>query len=315
MRFAHICFALTDRAKPETSTAGIYGWGKSRDRHPNRLVLNCDTAVSAQSQLAKRASLVFAVAILQLTAYCAHAATTTIPPITEYRPAGTLMPNLYYLILDAAANADLPNHCYGSQLNCALTNVYIYPNSFTTAIAEYTYQMYDTSPPYTALLGPYNGLFGIVLSYSCPVDYELYIVGTPIGGIPLPNHSGGGNGPLECRRTTITTDLTQKSSDFCSYNPIFPGTGNKSQVDTDYVGTGAFPLVFKRTYNSLASLRAGWRDSYERSITFSNDAGVSTALVTRGDGRAWRYTLNTVNGMWIADADVTTNLSSVVFHS
>lgn len=33
-------------------------------------------------------------------------------------------------------------------------------------------------------------------------------------------------------------------------NPISPGTGNKFQKETDYVGTGEFPLVFDRYYNS-----------------------------------------------------------------
>ncbi len=164
------------------------------------------------------------------------------------------------------------------------------------------------------LLGPYNHLNGGGITYSCHPDYGLFFVGSPIGGTPFANHTGTGI-PVECRRTTITTDLTQKGSDFCSYNPIFPGTGNKSQVDTDYVGTGAFPLVYKRTYNSLAWLGAGWRDSFQKTITVTTDGSVRTALVARGDGRAWRYTLNTNNGMWFADGDVTANLSGLVGYS
>ncbi len=33
-------------------------------------------------------------------------------------------------------------------------------------------------------------------------------------------------------------------------NPITPGTGNKFQRETDYVGTGSFPLRFERYYNN-----------------------------------------------------------------
>jgi RHS repeat-associated protein len=57
-------------------------------------------------------------------------------------------------------------------------------------------------------------------------------------------------------------------------NPISPGSGNKFQKETDYVGAGAFPLRFERYYNSL--LRRGDRDNgYYGSTayfdTFGND--------------------------------------------
>lgn len=78
-------------------------------------------------------------------------------------------------------------------------------------------------------------------------------------------------------------DFTKKDSDFCQGNPIMPGTGNKIQVDTDYVGTGAFSLRYARTYNSVASLGAGWRNSYERSVRV---VASSTLTATRADGKA-----------------------------
>jgi YD repeat-containing protein len=147
---------------------------------------------------------------------------------------------------------------------------------------------------YDILVGPFIGDAGTgAIVHSCETGYTL-IVDT--------------NNAL-CRRTTITIDLTQKGSDFCGYNPIYPGTGNKSQVETDYVGSGAFPLVYRRTYNSLASLGAGWRHSFERTITFTADAGVFTALARRDDGKAWRYTQNASTGNFAADTDVNANLS------
>src|SRR6266581_3186969 len=39
-------------------------------------------------------------------------------------------------------------------------------------------------------------------------------------------------------------------------NPINPFTGNKYQIETDYVGAGVYPLRFERDYNGI---QAGWQ--------------------------------------------------------
>jgi RHS repeat-associated protein len=54
-------------------------------------------------------------------------------------------------------------------------------------------------------------------------------------------------------------------------NPVLVGTGEKFQVETDYVGAGVFPLEFKRYYlsfNPPNNSRSGkkWRHNYERTI-------------------------------------------------
>lgn len=56
-----------------------------------------------------------------------------------------------------------------------------------------------------------------------------------------------------------------------SGNPVITATGEKFQLDNDYVGGGDSPLVFARTYLSEARNTGGrmgkkWRHSYERSI-------------------------------------------------
>ena len=56
-------------------------------------------------------------------------------------------------------------------------------------------------------------------------------------------------------------------------NPINPANGNKSQVETDYVGTGPFPLTFTRTYNSNPQA-----------------ATDNVDLMAKGFGRRWRHT-------------------------
>ena len=107
---------------------------------------------------------------------------------------------------------------------------------------------------------------------------------------------------------SITIDLTKKDSDFCQGNPIMPGTGNKLQVETDYVGSGAFPIVYTRTYNSLATLGSGWRDSYARSIKVVKSPLITTPTAIRGDGKAWTFRM--VAGYWASDGDVNARLSS-----
>jgi hypothetical protein len=52
-------------------------------------------------------------------------------------------------------------------------------------------------------------------------------------------------------------------------NPIQTASGNKHQVETDYVGTGPFPLLFSRTYDSQRAwlnvsppMGVGWTHRY-----------------------------------------------------
>ena len=58
-------------------------------------------------------------------------------------------------------------------------------------------------------------------------------------------------------------------------NPISPGSGNKYQKESDYVGAGAYPLKFERHYNSLlrnANLDDGFYASGQYQANFGGDA-------------------------------------------
>ena len=59
---------------------------------------------------------------------------------------------------------------------------------------------------------------------------------------------------LTCPMPASSTPLEEKNAgqpNSCVGNPINPGTGNKVQEETDYVGQGTYPLVFKRFYNKV----------------------------------------------------------------
>lgn len=61
--------------------------------------------------------------------------------------------------------------------------------------------------------------------------------------------------------------------EFCpAGNPINQANGNKFQVETDFQGSGSFPLVFKRTYNSKASsVRYHWDEPATPPSDYSDD--------------------------------------------
>jgi YD repeat-containing protein len=93
----------------------------------------------------------------------------------------------------------------------------------------------------------------------------------------------------------------------CVANPINTTTGNKFQVETDYVGAGPYPLIFKRTYNSLpagkTSLGAAWSHTYSRSVL---TASASQVMVRRPDGKSRRFVL--AGNTWMPVAQGTDRL-------
>ena len=97
-------------------------------------------------------------------------------------------------------------------------------------------------------------------------------------------------------------------------NPVHPSTGNKFQADDDYVGTGAMPLRFTRSYNSrmLANIafqsRLGlsWRTTYDRFIQFSDGPISPTVYAYRADGQTLHFKF--VSGKFQPDADIADRL-------
>ena len=73
------------------------------------------------------------------------------------------------------------------------------------------------------------------------------------GGAQCAPGGSGGDPDEDCEGTGGDSDATQG-------NPINITNGNKFQRETDYVGTGVFPLIVERNYNSQFN---GWRHSYQ----------------------------------------------------
>ena len=127
----------------------------------------------------------------------------------------------------------------------------------------------------------------------------------------------GGRGtvclPIQKNGNTFDPAKNAGASPVCVSNPINPGVGNKLQTEADYMGTGPFPLVFQRVYNSLpvpsAVLGDGWRHSYERSVLLTAEG---SAQVARPDGKVLTFASPTAGAsFWVADPDITDRLQSL----
>jgi RHS repeat-associated protein len=130
------------------------------------------------------------------------------------------------------------------------------------------------------------------------------------------------------------------------FNPVYIGTGEKLEFETDYVGAGDDPLELRRTYWSIArnlgdsNIGQKWRHSYERSVfippptfgvddsgapigdgySITEDTGVQVqaqvpavppapdaVLMVRGDGSYLQF--NNRSGAYVPDSDVPEALS------
>jgi len=121
----------------------------------------------------------------------------------------------------------------------------------------------------------------------------------------------GPDGRLTCATPTPFYDRTKVQgkpkeciTPTCA-NPIGVAIGNKIQVELDYRGTGSFPLVFERVYDStdgeFQRLGRKWRHSYERRLIAPPGAVIVKAV--RGDGPVLDfYRLNT--GLYAPDLDL-----------
>lgn len=84
-------------------------------------------------------------------------------------------------------------------------------------------------------------------------------------------------------------------------NPINIATGNKYQLESDYVGPGRFPLKLLRHYNSQdlgaqGPFGIGWRSEFQRSIVFDSRGSVPVAMAFRADGKVYTFTTQSFAG-------------------
>ena len=95
-------------------------------------------------------------------------------------------------------------------------------------------------------------------------------------------------------------------------NPVNPATGNKAQLETDFLGAPHTMLELRRFYNSQdigsVGFGANWRGFYDRSLTQPNATAVEAK---RADARVDTFT-KSGTGTWLPDPDVTSVLSPIM---
>ena len=167
-------------------------------------------------------------------------------------------------------------------------------------------------------------------AFGCPVTQQVitgnfpnYVVDVGGGGAFITNgvavsaYCPGAFGTAEFAPTTLGCDYTGKlnaqKSRGCEEcrarllgNPIDAGTGNKILEARDYTYQGAFPLAFRRTYNSILHLDptigVNWVHSYQMRVLFEAFLP-NVVAIERPDGRTLGFT--STNGLtFAADADV-----------
>jgi YD repeat-containing protein len=162
---------------------------------------------------------------------------------------------------------------------------------------------------------------------GCP-DYVVNAYCRPAA--PLSSLVRDAAGHLVCERDTEMTSDTKLGCDaggspkMCNEgNPIHPGYRAKLEVNTDYAGSGPFPLVFRRYYVSGAAyadqttrqstitteLAQKWSHTFFRSIRYTG-APSKDAFAYRPDRRVLWFSL--VNGLWTPEADTLERLEQLV---
>lgn len=93
-------------------------------------------------------------------------------------------------------------------------------------------------------------------------------------------------------------------------NPIHTASGNKHQTETDFTGSGPFPLRLVRTYNSnrapekAFAFGAGWTHNYAARVTGVGPDPFTRAIAYRPDGRILKF--QKVGAVWQGDPRVRT---------
>ena len=115
----------------------------------------------------------------------------------------------------------------------------------------------------------------------------------------------------------VTTEdpknLSCEDGDLMRGNPVNVGTGNKYQIETDYMGVGTFPLTLQRHYNSRSISRttqfgASWTASYASKLAISTGGGgLTNVSIFRDNGKILFFTQN--GSVFVSDGDVNDKLS------
>lgn len=154
-------------------------------------------------------------------------------------------------------------------------------------------------------------------SGSMMACYVLWIR-SPSGNEGGPSSEVRQTSTLSCSTPPTATDLPKNAGNACGPqgdcgNPINISTGNKHQLETDFV-FGSAGLGIARTYNSQGSANVGfgpnWSYTFSRSIDYFGAFDQEHATVWRPDGKAQYFARADTSSPWVGDADARTTLAA-----
>lgn len=116
--------------------------------------------------------------------------------------------------------------------------------------------------------------------------------------------------PVDPQKSDADTNAPKNQPGQCSGNPIDNTTGNKYEDELDYAGSGPFPLVLNRHYNSKISstspFGANWNHGFSGYIQVISTASVQ---VVKSDNKRLAFSLT--NGVWKPSGDVLAKLAQL----
>lgn len=153
--------------------------------------------------------------------------------------------------------------------------------------------------------------------YNGPAPSGTYFyngVNGPPPSVSPPNNLGGSSPPsLPANPNAGCTPAggSEPTPDTSCGDPINAATGNKFQVERDFIAAPITGLELTRYYNSQdttsSGFGTGWRGTWQRVL---DPVSSTTVFVTRADGHADTFTL--MAGTWQASPDVTSRLTELL---
>ena len=236
-----------------------------------------------------RAQIVTTFAILLLAPGVAFADSR--PPVPWWSGSGNVGPGPYGMTSSPAENCANGDHNYTSvastQVNeCHFTGVLTPYQGNSDTVYGCSFHCTDTSLIDGKVIASYDGtgLADVGLNYFCEPGFA---------------QSGS-----DCVRASVgDPDKNKGMPNCCEGNPINATVGNKFQKEVDYIGTGPFPLVWIRSYNSFGnkpgtqpniavSSSLGWT-AFDTRLSQSKPSNAWTVIGSHSNSTmdsGWRHT-------------------------
>lgn len=203
--------------------------------------------------------------------------------------------NFEYSTLDAVLQLYLRTKVSAS--NCSTNQVWRYDYLRTNQIGPSSWEFVGRSQ--------YDGSIAVIgnvtARHNCPGQPNVGSLTCPI---TCPSDQLMING--QCQQPKMTNSS-------CVGNPVVTATGNKIQIETDYLSKVENGITFKRIYNSLRVTATNsadyvWRHNYDHQVLTGQTLGGQALYIVNRSNSNYQEFIVTSNGLIPRDADITDRL-------